>query len=71
MVAISIEDAESSPENTQKSNEKEDEKEGEVLLPIRTSAMEESNSYEWKDITQEFFEAVKGYFYLIFFSSNY
>lgn len=55
LVAISIEDTDNT--NTRPPDE---EPKTEVLLPIRTAAMCESNSYEWKEITQEFFEAVKG-----------
>lgn len=55
LVAISIEDTDNT--NAKPSDE---EPNTEVLLPIRTAAMCESNSYEWKEITQEFFEAVKG-----------
>lgn len=56
LVAISIEDT----DNKNESIVPNDEQKGEVLLPIRTAAMCEPNSYEWKEITQEFFEAVKG-----------
>lgn len=55
LVAISIED-------TDNTNAKppDEEPKTKILLPIRTAAMCESNSYEWKEITQEFFEAVQG-----------
>lgn len=49
--AISIEDSESN-ENIVSPTQEEPKKE-EPLLPLKMC-------YEWKDITQEFFEAVKG-----------
>lgn len=52
LVAISIEDSDSNTKNV--SDEVSDEPEkGEQLLPVKMC-------YEWKDITPEFFEAVKG-----------
>ena len=64
LVAISIEDSES---NTNDASVTQDEsKKEEPLLPLKMC-------YEWKDITQEFFEAVKGIlivFILIFFFSS-
>lgn len=52
LVAISIEDSESSTNNASATAQEEPKKE-EPLLPLKMC-------YEWKDITQEFFEAVKG-----------
>lgn len=53
LVAISIEDSESGAQNTVATDEAKEE--NEPLLPNKMC-------YEWKDITQEFFEAVKGKF---------
>lgn len=50
LVAISIEDSESNANIASTSIEP---KKDEQLLPLKMC-------YEWKDITQEFFEAVKG-----------
>lgn len=58
LVAISIEDTEKPKANEQNAK---DEKSSEVLLPVKTT-LGEPNCYEWKEITQEFFEAVKGLF---------
>lgn len=51
LVAISIEDSESNTNNA--SIGPDESKKEEPLLPLKMC-------YEWKDITQEFFEAVKG-----------
>lgn len=51
LVGISIEDSESSANNA--STTQDEPKKEEPLLPLKMC-------YEWKDITQEFFEAVKG-----------
>lgn len=58
LVAISIEDSESNVKNVpapeQEDQDSQDEqKKDETLLPLKMC-------YEWKEITQEFFEAVKG-----------
>lgn len=50
LVAISIDDSGSDANNATTSDEPKKE---EPLLPVKMC-------YEWKDITQEFFEAVKG-----------
>lgn len=53
LVAISIDDSESDANNATTDDVPKNEEE--PLLPMKMG-------YEWKDITQEFFEAVKGKF---------
>lgn len=55
IVALSIEDPENSAQNVPvaESTEPNDQTKEEPLLPLKMC-------YEWKEITQEFFEAVKG-----------